>query len=140
MRYVRVISIFVLSFNLRVYMMLLTFCMWLSCVFLLGRECAILLSGHLGFIVLECVRDVIHVILPYVVSPTFFFMFLELKCDHFCPQQCFCWNHCNLQCKILIPLERRVYSLLFWHNLKSIIFYLSSKEILVQGFYYVDNF
>jgi hypothetical protein len=36
----------------------LRFCMWLSCVFLLGRECAILLSGHLGFIVLECFRDV----------------------------------------------------------------------------------
>jgi hypothetical protein len=54
MRYVRVISIFVLSVNL--YMMLL-FCVWLSCVFLLGRECAILLSGHLSFIVLEYVRD-----------------------------------------------------------------------------------
>jgi hypothetical protein len=34
----------------------LRFCMWLSCVFLLGRVCAILLFGHLGFIVLECVR------------------------------------------------------------------------------------
>jgi hypothetical protein len=55
MRYVRVISIFVLSAN--AYMML-RFVMWLFCVFLLGRECAILLPGHLGFIVLECVRDV----------------------------------------------------------------------------------
>jgi hypothetical protein len=35
----------------------LRFCMWLSYVFLLGRECAVLLSGHLSFIVLECVRD-----------------------------------------------------------------------------------
>jgi hypothetical protein len=35
----------------------LRFCVWLSCVFLPGRECAVLLSGHLSFIVLEWVRD-----------------------------------------------------------------------------------
>jgi hypothetical protein len=58
MSFIRVISIFVLSVNVCMMLfMVLCVCVCLSCVFLLGRECAVLLSGHLSFIVLECVRD-----------------------------------------------------------------------------------
>jgi hypothetical protein len=44
--------------------------MYLLCVFLLGREYANLLFGHLSFLVLECVRDVFYL---KIVAPRRFY-------------------------------------------------------------------